>query len=40
VERSGSLLKDVARLKIGPGDALWVCGTTEAIRGFAAQFTR
>ena len=40
VEREGSLLKDVARLKIGPGDSLWVCGTTEAIRGFAAQFTR
>ncbi|HEX7420260.1 MAG TPA: NAD-binding protein [Thermoanaerobaculia bacterium] len=40
LERAGSLLKDVARLQIEPGDSLWVCGTTEAIRSFAAQFTR
>ena len=40
VERAGSLLKDVARLRLEPGDAVWLCGTTEAIRGFATQFTR
>ena len=39
VERGGSLLKDVAHVRLERGDALWVCGTTEAIRGFAARFT-
>ena len=39
VERAGSLLKDVAQLRLERGDSLWVCGTTEAIRSLAGQFT-
>jgi Trk K+ transport system NAD-binding subunit len=38
IEREGRIASDVEQLR--PGDALWLCGTSEAIRGFPAQFSR
>lgn len=40
VERGGSLLKNSPDLRLENGDALWLCGTSEAIRRLPAQIPR
>jgi Trk K+ transport system NAD-binding subunit len=40
IERGGAMLTQQIRdLRIDAGDALWICGTPESIRQFAAQIT-
>ncbi|HEX9163608.1 MAG TPA: NAD-binding protein [Thermoanaerobaculia bacterium] len=39
IERAGSFVARAPQLRLERGDALWLCGTTEAIRRFSARIT-
>lgn len=40
VERAGAFLPGIGEVRLQSGDALWVCGTTDAIRSFSSEITR
>jgi Trk K+ transport system NAD-binding subunit len=40
IERDGELVTKASNLQVKDSDAVWLCGTAEAIRSFSAQFTR